>query len=201
MTTKKKKLIKLVEKSECAKPHELMLMTSAQNAAAMEKLSTYGDFDVVDLIQALQMKNRELKDGSTTPMEHMLYSQAQTLQAIFANMVRRSSLNVGQCMDATETYMRLALKAQSQCRATLETLAIMRNPQPYIRQTNIATGHQQVNNGMASPHENSELPQNKLLEDSHGRTYLDLGAAPTTTRGNSSLEALEQINRAEKPAG
>ena len=36
--------------------------------------------------------------------------------------------------------MRLALKAQSQARATAETLALMKNPMPYIRQANIAHG-------------------------------------------------------------
>jgi hypothetical protein len=50
-------------------------------------------------------------------------------------------------MGACETYLRLALKAQSQCRATLETLAAIRNPQPvaFVRQANIAHGPQQLN--------------------------------------------------------
>jgi transposase InsO family protein len=44
--------------------------------------------------------------------------------------------------------MRLALKAQSQCRATVEALAEMKNPKPvaYVQQANIANGPQQVNN-------------------------------------------------------
>jgi len=44
--------------------------------------------------------------------------------------------------------MRLALRAQSQCRATLETLAVIKNPTTvaYVRQANIANGPQQVNN-------------------------------------------------------
>ena len=45
--------------------------------------------------------------------------------------------------------MRMALKAQSQCRATLETLATIKNPPAvFARQANIAQGPQQVNNGM-----------------------------------------------------
>ena len=43
--------------------------------------------------------------------------------------------------------MRLALKAQAQARSTAEALAVIKNPMPYIRQANIAHGHQQVNNG------------------------------------------------------
>ena len=43
--------------------------------------------------------------------------------------------------------MRLALKAQGQCRATLETLATIKNPPVvFARQANIAQGPQQVNN-------------------------------------------------------
>ena len=49
-------------------------------------------------------------------------------------------------------YLRLALKAQSQCRATLATLAAVKNPQPvaFVRQANIAHGPQQVNNAAAA---------------------------------------------------
>jgi hypothetical protein len=46
--------------------------------------------------------------------------------------------------------MRLALKAQGQCRATLETLAAIKNPPVvFAKQRNISHGHQQVNNGAA----------------------------------------------------
>jgi hypothetical protein len=42
--------------------------------------------------------------------------------------------------------MRMALKAQSQCRQTLETLATIKNPPVvFARQANIAQGPQQVN--------------------------------------------------------
>ena len=45
---------------------------------------------------------------------------------------------------------KLALKAQSQCRATLETLAAIKNPPViFVKQAN---GHQQVNNGVAASH-------------------------------------------------
>ena len=44
-------------------------------------------------------------------------------------------------------YLRVALKAQAQCRATLETLAEMKQPPTLLaRQANIAHGPQQVNN-------------------------------------------------------
>jgi hypothetical protein len=67
--------------------------------------------------------------------------------------------------------MRLALKAQSQCRATLETLSVVKNPPSvaFVRQANIANGPQQVNNGPpsaadASRARETEIQPNKLLE-------------------------------------
>jgi hypothetical protein len=83
--------------------------------------------------------------------------------------------------------MRLGLKAQSQCRATLETLAQIKNPPVVIaRQANIAQGPQQVNNEMmpsgracAGAGEN-EKPQNKLLEAQNAER-LDFGTASNLT--------------------
>jgi hypothetical protein len=48
---------------------------------------------------------------------------------------------MGEYVDAADTYMRLALRAQSQCRATLETLAAIKNPPvAFANQANIAHG-------------------------------------------------------------
>ena len=58
----------------------------------------------------------------------------------------------------------MALRAQNQCRATLETLATIKNPTVVIaRQANIAQGHMQVNNGLAHAGK-IEKSQNELLE-------------------------------------
>ena len=55
---------------------------------------------------------------------------------------------MGEHLNATETYMRLALKAQTQCRSTLETLAEVKYPKAatFVRQQNVAY-QQQINNG------------------------------------------------------
>jgi hypothetical protein len=63
------------------------------------------------------------------------------------------------------------LKAQSQCRATPETLATIKNPPVlFAKQANIATGPQQVNNGIPSPSRAREFEkgQSKLLEGQDG---------------------------------
>lgn len=48
-------------------------------------------------------------------------------------------------VDQIDRFTRLALKAQGQCRATVETLAAIKNPPVvFARQANIAHGPQQV---------------------------------------------------------
>jgi len=62
-------------------------------------------------------------------------------------------------LSAMETYLRLALKAQAQSRATLETLAAIKNPPVvFARQANINHGgQQQVNNGTAPAGERAAI--------------------------------------------
>jgi hypothetical protein len=135
-------------------------------------------------------------------VEEMLYGQSVALQTIFTSLARRSVQNAGEYMDAAEKYMRLALKAQSQCRATLETLAIIKNPQPYIKQANISQGPQQVNNSFGkstgaqaeTSRENFQSGPNKLLEQQHAN-ILDTRAQGQASRINQNVEALEKVNR------
>lgn len=99
-----------------------------------------------------------------------------------------------------------ALKAQGQCRATLETLAAIKNPPVvFARQANInAGGQQQVNNGpmpnspraSARPGETASAP-NELLEDAtHGSAQLDIRATAAAGRTNQGMEPVGAFNRA-----
>jgi len=141
------------------------------------------DIEIGALITELQGQAKLASSGNLERAEAMLVTQAHTLDAVFNSLARRAAMNMGEYMNAAETYMRLALKAQSQCRATLETLAVMKIPQPvtFVRQANVAHGPQQVNNvpqptaEAASRARESENLQNKLLEQ-HGQR-LDPGTA------------------------
>jgi hypothetical protein len=90
--------------------------------------------------------------GDLAAAETILVGQAAALNALFAELARRAGLNMGEHLGAAETYMRLALKAQGQCRATFETLAAIKNPPVvYARQANINNGgQQQVNNAVSN---------------------------------------------------
>ena len=67
-------------------------------------------------------------------MEETLTAQAVALDAIFNEMARRAALNMGEYINAAETYLRLGLKAQAQCRATLQTLFEMKDPAGRVRE-------------------------------------------------------------------
>jgi hypothetical protein len=131
-----------------------------------------GPLDMTACVEMFVQSANALSKNGTKELENMLLSQATALQAIFYEMARRSALNMGEYIEPTEVYLRLALKAQSQCRATIETLAEIKNPRPvYLnpKQVNVANGPQQVNNGPrpADPTtraEENEIPANKLLE-------------------------------------
>jgi hypothetical protein len=147
------------------------------------------DFDFQSNMRVLGKTIREIQSGDLSKIEEMYISQAVALEAMFASLARRAK--VQDKLLQYDTHMRLALKAQNQSRATLQALVQLKQPSntQFIKQANIAQGHQQVNN-LA---EKNITPQNKLLEDSYAK--LDTGTTPTTTGIDTALEALDKINR------
>jgi hypothetical protein len=126
-----------------------------------------GVIQATDMAYELMLAGNEVVSGDLGRIERTLTSQFLTLDAIFANLAEQSKRQ--EYMKEMETYLRLALKAQAQARATAETLALLKNPMPFIKQTNIANGPQQVNNGditAATPSHSgdSETAPNKLLD-------------------------------------
>jgi hypothetical protein len=109
--------------------------------------------------------------------------------------------------------MGLALKAQSQSRATISALVDLKYPRQatFVKQANISHGPQQVNNGAAagadpahSAHgKKTESEQNKLLEADHGqpRQRMDTRAAQKAERSYQTVEPVESVNRAKKRTG
>ena len=161
----------------------------------------FGDIDLAGLVQSLTELTDASISGDLKRAEAMLTTQAHTLDAIFNNLARRA-INA-EYMDNFEKYLKLALRAQSQSRATWETLATIKNPpvMGYVRQANIAHGPQQVNNASAAPSdaprtgENSNL-QNKLLEEKDGER-LDTGATGATGRAHPDMATVGEVDRAD----
>lgn len=156
-----------------------------------------GDVSLTDLLRVLKEQAGTIKGGDLSDAEAMLGSQAIALNVMFAELARRAGLNMGEYMGATETYLKLALRAQSQCRATLETLAAIKNPPVvFAKQANIAHGPQQVNNHPAhiARASESEKPQTELLEHDHGER-LDTGTAGATSGSYQAVATVEAIDR------
>jgi hypothetical protein len=180
-----------------------VIRPTVQAAALLKQYgkSDYGDLDLSGLIDSLtEQTHRASRDGDLGRAEAMLTSQAHSLDAIFNSLARRAALNMGEYMQACETYLKLALRAQSQCRATWEALSAIKNPpvMGYVRQANIAHGPQQVNNapvatdGATRAGENLNS-QNKLLEKKDGER-LDPGTTGAAGRADPDMAALGKGN-------
>ena len=179
-----------------------VLRPTVQAAVTLKEYGkSYGDLDLAGLIDSLTEQTRASSDGDLKRAEAMLTTQAHTLDAIFNNLARRA-INA-EYMDNLDRYLKLALRAQSQCRATWEALATIKNPpvMGYVRQANIAHGPQQVNNasnaaaGAPRAGENPNL-QNKLLEEKDGER-LDPGKTSTPGRTDPAMATVGEVDRAE----
>ena len=159
-----------------------------------------GELSLNDCLTVLRDKGDAVNRGDMRDHEAMLGAQAVALNAIFGEFARRAALNMGEHIGAMETYARLAMKAQSQCRSTIETLAEMKNPPVvFARQANISNGPQQVNNGVSqmAPHASETLiaPTELLEGSSNGCTQLDARATPKAGRSDKALEPVGAVHR------
>lgn len=146
--------------------------------------------DINATIAELKEQSKILKAGDMQRAESMLLAQAQTLDELFNNLARKA--HRCEYLSQFEANLKLALKAQNQCRMTLETLSNIKNPPVvYAKQANIAHGPQQVNNGVPATHTaENQKQQNELLTVNHGET-LDSGRTSETIGSNQAMAAVE----------
>lgn len=188
-------------------------MSSIVGSAATSQLwtqKTFGEIGLNEAVAVIQERAELASSGTLTDAKEMLMAQASALDAIFNDLARRAS----HCMAATQgdtrmasadAFLRMAFKAQGQCRNTLQTLGELVNPRSvaFIKQANMANGPQQVNNGDQSPAcaENHSAVPNKLLESEDGQcsSGMDTGTTTAPVRTDQKLEAMESVNRPAKP--
>ena len=159
----------------------------------------FGDLDPLALTHALSEQVQAANDGELGRAEEILISQAHTLDAMFNNLARGAAKARG--TDSSDRQLRLALKAQSQCRATLQTLSEVKNPRStaFVQQANIAHGPQQVNNcptssGDAPRTRKNKNRQNELLEAQDGQR-LDPGTTGTAGGADPDMETVAKVDR------
>jgi len=83
---------------------------------------TFGDLPFEGLFAAIEDHAKRAEQGDLAPQRAMLASQAIVLNSMFGDLAQRAVANADEHPRATELYMRLALKAQAQSRATIESL-------------------------------------------------------------------------------
>jgi hypothetical protein len=170
---------------------EYMLDTKTMGAMVIDGYSN-GVCNQMDMEYArgvIGEATEAIKRGDLSNLEEMLYAQAIALNLMFVSLSRRASIQTN--VDIRSSITNLALKSQNQSRNTLQALINLKQPAStqFIKQANIAQGHQQVNN-LA---EKNIPPQNELLKGSYAE--LDIGTAPTTTGIDTTLETVGKVHR------
>lgn len=100
---------------------------------------------LMDYVDHVLKVGGKAEEGDLAIASRLLASQAITLDSMFTELARRAALNMSEYVNAAERYGRLALKAQSNCRATLETLAKLHQPREQtVRHVHVNEGGQAV---------------------------------------------------------
>jgi hypothetical protein len=174
-----------------------VLRPTVQAAVTLKEYDkSYGDLDLKGLIAALTEQTEASNDGDLSRAEAMMTTQAHTLDAIFNNLARRA-INADY-LNQLDQYLKLGLRAQSQCRSTWEALSAIKNPpvMGYVRQANIAHGPQQVNNATTEDppraRENS-ISENELMEKKDGE-WLDTRATGTASQTDPAMATVGEID-------
>lgn len=173
------------------------------SALIITRYSGSAEVDALAVLEELKDMAADVADGNLSAVEQMLLHQAVALQTMFMDLVLRAKGR--QELPAMQALMQLALKAQSGSRATLQTLAELKNPRPvFVRQTNVAQT-QQVNNGgqdaVAVQPSRARKPRNAPIElkaptkECHGSPTLDPRATTAAGRAGSAQQALGTFDR------
>ena len=145
--------------------------------------------EIVDVANALRDKITTIQDGDMKPIEAMLIGQAQALQTMFVSLGRQAASKTS--LPQYTAFMNLALKAQSQSRATIQALVELKYPKQatFVKQANISNGHQQVNNAT-----NTHTPAHaRAIEHQPNELLSEMNHA---TLDSSRTAATSQINKA-----
>ena len=109
-----------------------------------------GDVDPHECLVNLEATIDRVHGGDLRAAEALLTAQATTLNMLFTHLATLAQES--DHLDTFDRYLKLALRSQNQCRATLQTLAEIKQPPTTLvtRQANIANGPQQVVNNTIS---------------------------------------------------
>ena len=196
--TKKTPSAKQDTKADSEHYAKASLSAATMSAALSDSFTAplFPDVNMIDVIKVLNDKISTVQDGDMKPIEAMLISQAQALQTMFVSLGRQAVVKTG--LQQYVAFMNLALKAQAQSRATIQALVELKYPKQatFVKQANIAGGHQQINNSLTAtgnnatntPARTKEIndQQNTLLREMNNAT-LDGSGTATTSNANKAM--------------
>ena len=100
---------------------------------------------LMECSKVVQERASDAIAGNLSFASAMLASQAVTLDNMFTEFARRAAANMREYPQATERYARLAMKAQSNARSSLEALAKLHQPREQtVRHVHVNEGGQAV---------------------------------------------------------
>lgn len=127
-----------------------------------------GDPQLDDYGRAIKAKAGLACKGDTTMTSELLTAQALSLDALFTELARRATMNLGDYPTAAERYARLAFKAQANCRTSLEALAKLHQPREQtVRHVHVNEGGQAVIADEFHHHTGGSGKNEKSNEQSH----------------------------------
>lgn len=189
-----------IEPPRKAKDYASLLTNSAFPSTVI--ISSYGGktTNPEDILSRLHGQADSVLEGDTSQLETMQLHQAIALQSIFSELAVRARSHKD--MSAVQTLTQLALRAQSNSRATIQTLAEVKNPKQvaFVKQANIAQ-NQQVNNGVSSlarARKDQVKPNELIAEVNHGSKKMDTRTKKTAGRADTNLDAVDAVDRTAK---
>lgn len=179
---------------------EVYLHCRGHAAIALNKLHG-GGLDTSAVIDRLSRSVDRILDNNTNEIQAMLISQAKSLEYMFFDALGKLH---NSSIEHAEVIAKIAIRAQSGCRKTLLALMEIKHPRritTFIKQQNNHAINQQVNNGVKSALEETQITHETANElrggSTHETTKLDIGATITTSSKNTPPENMAILNRSK----
>jgi hypothetical protein len=190
-----------IGESEARSVARVAISPSLQAAVAIQSYGkSLGELELPALVDELRYQVEQTIEGNLDRAEAMLTTQAHTLDAIFGNLAQRAIR--AEYLSGFDSYLKLGLRAQSQCRATWETLAAIKNPmgRAYVGQANFANNQQINNEANSSRTREDRNQQNEQLEKTDGERLV--GETPQeAVKVDSELATVATVNRPKVASG
>ena len=196
--------VKKSEQTDNERYAKISLTASTMSAVLTDAFTKklFPSSDIVDVANVLNNKISDIQDGDMKPIEAMLIAQAQALQTMFVSLGREAAGKTQ--LNQYTAFMNLALKAQSQSRATIQALVELKYPKQvsFVKQANISHGNQQVNNGGNETNTHGRvharvntIQSNELLEVNHGCEKMDTRTTRATVTQDKAMATVATQHR------